>query len=195
MVNKSILRLGRIIAGNVWVFAVVLLAACSAKRERRLVYAPDMFYPPTFETNGEVLQYKREGIFFNGQPVAGTIPQGASLPYHFSHSAEGLAEAQKLVNPLRKTADHQARGAYLYEIHCAVCHGKSLDGNGVLYNNAEGPYPAKPAALIELTQDSDGEMFYYITYGKGMMGPFDGQLTPKQRWQIIMYIRAMQQKH
>ena len=35
-------------------------------------------------------------------------------------------------------------------------------------------------------------MFYSITYGKNMMGSYASQLTDKQRWMIIHYIKAQQ---
>ena len=38
----------------------------------------------------------------------------------------------------------------------------------------------------------DGQMFYSVTYGKNMMGSYASQLTDKQRWMVIHYIKAQQ---
>ena len=37
-----------------------------------------------------------------------------------------------------------------------------------------------------------GTMYYSITYGKGQMGSYASQLTPKQRWEVIAFIRKKQ---
>jgi hypothetical protein len=36
----------------------------------------------------------------------------------------------------------------------------------------------------------DGQMFYSITYGKNAMGSYASQISSKQRWMIIDYIKA-----
>jgi hypothetical protein len=36
----------------------------------------------------------------------------------------------------------------------------------------------------------DGQMFYSITYGKNAMGSYASQLSTKQRWMIIHYIKS-----
>jgi hypothetical protein len=38
----------------------------------------------------------------------------------------------------------------------------------------------------------DGQMFYSITYGKNAMGSYASQITDRQRWMIIHYIKAQQ---
>jgi hypothetical protein len=35
-------------------------------------------------------------------------------------------------------------------------------------------------------------MFYSITYGKNAMGSYASQITTRQRWMIIHYIKAQQ---
>jgi SNF family Na+-dependent transporter len=39
-----------------------------------------------------------------------------------------------------------------------------------------------------------GQMFYSITFGKNLMGSYASQLTAKQRWQVITYIKSKQGK-
>jgi len=38
----------------------------------------------------------------------------------------------------------------------------------------------------------DGQMFYSVTYGKNAMGSYASQLSTKQRWMVIHYIKGMQ---
>jgi hypothetical protein len=37
-------------------------------------------------------------------------------------------------------------------------------------------------------------MFYSVTYGKNLMGSYASQLSRKQRWMVIRYIKGQQQK-
>jgi hypothetical protein len=41
---------------------------------------------------------------------------------------------------------------------------------------------------------TEGTMYYSITYGRNLMGSYASQLSPKQRWEIIYYIKAKQGK-
>ena len=39
---------------------------------------------------------------------------------------------------------------------------------------------------------TEGTMFHYITYGKNAMGSYASQLSTKQRWMIVHYIKEKQ---
>jgi mono/diheme cytochrome c family protein len=85
----------------------------------------------------------------------------------------------------------------IYLINCGICHGPKLDGNGPLWKDGDGPYPAKPATLVgdaKYEAMPDGQMFYSLTYGKNLMGSYASQLTAKQRWEVITYIKIKQGK-
>ncbi|HEX7845796.1 MAG TPA: cytochrome c, partial [Chitinophagaceae bacterium] len=68
------------------------------------------------------------------------------------------------------------------------------DGNGPLWNDGNGPYPAAPKNFMsdELKAMKEGTMFHSVTYGKGAMGSYASQLSTKQRWQVIAYIKSKQ---
>ncbi|HRD43488.1 MAG TPA: cytochrome c, partial [Ferruginibacter sp.] len=77
----------------------------------------------------------------------------------------------------------------LYNINCAICHGSK--GHG------DGPIAEKVPGVANLTSDlfkamADGTMYHSIEYGKNNMGSYASQLTPRERWQIIKYIRTLQ---
>jgi hypothetical protein len=42
------------------------------------------------------------------------------------------------------------------------------------------------------TYRADGAIFDVITNGKGLMGSYGGNLTVRDRWAIVSYIRALQ---
>jgi isocitrate lyase len=39
-----------------------------------------------------------------------------------------------------------------------------------------------------------GTMFYSVTYGKNNMGSYASQLTRRQRWMVIQYVKSQQLK-
>jgi mono/diheme cytochrome c family protein len=95
---------------------------------------------------------------------------------------------------LATTAAYMKEAERQYLIHCGICHGDKLDGNGPLWNNGNGPYPAAPRALnADYAKNlTDGHYFHVITFGKGAMGSYASQLKPEQRWWVIRYIRSKQ---
>jgi SNF family Na+-dependent transporter len=38
----------------------------------------------------------------------------------------------------------------------------------------------------------DGQMFYSVAYGKNLMGSYASQLSKRQRWMVIKYIKNKQ---
>ena len=75
----------------------------------------------------------------------------------------------------------------------------TVQGSAVLlFNNSttsNGPYTSAPKNLISdpiVANMPDGQMFYSITYGKGQMGSYASQLSTKQRWEVIAYIKSKQ---
>jgi len=62
-------------------------------------------------------------------------------------------------------------------------------------SDGNGPYAAKPATLVgdaKYEAMPEGQMFYSVAYGKNMMGSYASQLSRKQRWQVIKYIKLKQ---
>ena len=111
-------------------------------------------------------------------------------------SPEEETEARETViknfkNPLPYSDAAMEEGAVLYNRMCAICHGE--DGGG------QGPIAAsgKITGVANLTAppnagDSDGLLFYYMTYGKGVMGAHGMLLTREERWKIVLHLRALQ---
>ena len=135
-------------------------------------------------------------------PVAGTIARGEEIPFPLAKDAPGdttnYIAAKAVANPLPLLNDAQMEEAERqYLINCGICHGVKLNGNGPLYKDGSGPYPAKPATLVgdaKYESMPEGQMFYSITYGKNLMGSYASQLTRDQRWAIIHYIKSKQAK-
>jgi len=166
-------------------------------------YMPDMYYARAYETYGynnvagEYDSLRKRQIFYNAQPVPGTIARGDMMPYHYTATTDSarLAESDRFINPidsLSVTAGNLREAERLYLVNCGICHGTKLDGNGPIAVN--GAYPAVPKSLIAADSKAftDGHYFHVITFGKGVMGSYASQLTPEQRWWVIRYIRQKQ---
>jgi mono/diheme cytochrome c family protein len=192
-------------------FITAAIVSCSdVKREPNNVYMPDMAYSRAYETYAErdsLLfttdeSQRGEKIFYNNKPVTGTIARGEEMPFHIAKDAAGdttnYVASKAVKNPIDSlTKDQTAEAERLYLINCGICHGKNLDGNGPLYKDGSGPYPAKPAALAsdaKYISMPEGQMFYSVTYGKNLMGSYASQLSRKQRWQVIYYIKQKQKE-
>jgi mono/diheme cytochrome c family protein len=97
------------------------------------------------------------------------------------------------VNPYKLTADNAEgilkKGKELYTSMCQHCHGEKGDGNGPMV--ASGAYAGVPN-YIDRSSLGDGQIFYSIYYGKGAMGSHASQLTKKEIWTLVHYVRKFQ---
>lgn len=183
--------------------AVTVLAACSdVKRKPGSVYMPDMAYSRAYESYADHSNLADKGINYNNRPVVGTISREEEMPFHIPKDKAGdtsnYTASKSVPNPYDSlTANELAESERLYLINCGICHGTDLKGNGPLYKAGTGPYPAKPAVLVgdaKYEAMPDGQMFYSVAYGKNLMGSYASQLSRKQRWMIIAYIKENKNK-
>ncbi|MBN9292422.1 MAG: cytochrome c [Flavobacteriia bacterium] len=79
-------------------------------------------------------------------------------------------------------------GKTIYSSKCAHCHGEKGDGEGPMVKS--GAYSG--AANFGALAIADGQMFYSIYYGKGMMGSHRSLLNKKEIWTVIHYIKKLQ---
>jgi len=178
------------------------LQSCSdIQRKPSRVYMPDMGYSVAYETYADHSKLADSGIFYNARPVRGTVKRGEDPVFHYEMLTDTTGAYDKsaaMKNPIASLDKADAVEAErLFLVNCGVCHGPKLDGNGPLYKDGNGPYAAKPANLsgsdAKYVAMAEGTMFHSITYGKNMMGSYASQVTPKQRWMIISYIKSKQQ--
>lgn len=190
-----------IISGVLTSTLVIGLLACNGvRREPGRIYMPDMTYSRAYETYASTKDLDSEGVHYDHLPVAGTIARGEELPFPLTKDAPGDSAnyvASKLVKDPIPAGDSAqlAEAQRLFNVNCAICHGSKLDGNGPLYKDGNGPFPAKPAQLVggaQYMSMPEGQMFYSIQYGKNLMGSYASQLTRKQRWLIVQYIKREQ---
>ncbi|HEY0678073.1 MAG TPA: cytochrome c [Chitinophagaceae bacterium] len=185
--------------------SVTGVVSCSdVKRSPGKVYMPDMNYSRAYETYSmteeEKAELLKQGIHFSNTPVAGTVKRGANYTFRLTQDKAGdstnYVASKQIPNPIiSMDSATMKESERLYLINCGICHGAALDGNGPLWKNGDGPFPAAPRNLLTdpVTKNMpDGQMFYSVTYGKGAMGSYASQLNATQRWMVIKYIKSKQ---
>ncbi|MCA9078261.1 MAG: cytochrome c [Planctomycetaceae bacterium] len=83
------------------------------------------------------------------------------------------------------------RGAGVYNVSCVSCHGPSGAGDGPVAKRGFPPPP--PLTTGKSAQMKDGQLFHILTYGQGSMAPMAAQLSRDRRWDVINYVRSLQQ--
>ena len=84
------------------------------------------------------------------------------------------------------------RGQQRYDIFCAVCHGATGNGDGMIARRGfNKPLPAS-YHQDRLRLAPVGHFFDVMTNGWGAMPSYAAQIPVEDRWKIIAYIRALQ---
>jgi mono/diheme cytochrome c family protein len=124
-----------------------------------------------------------------GLPAAliGNAPQGL-----LGAVAMALTEEEDFVDtfPFPITEEIVRHGQDRYRIYCVVCHDPLGTGRGKI---VERGYTAPPSYHIErLRKVAVGHIFNVITHGYGSMPEYRAQISPRDRWAITAYVRALQ---
>jgi mono/diheme cytochrome c family protein len=171
-----------------------------------LEYMPDMYRSPAIEAyvdygqdpydvGTETAEQQRRTPSAR-RPVAGTIPFNPSekaflMPYAYPNTLEGYELAGlALKSPLTTSVEHAEAGKVIYEQMCSQCHGEKGAGDGALSRN--GHIEGIPSYADKLKDLPEGKMFHTLTYGKGLMGSHASQLSQRDRWLVIEYIKVLQ---
>ncbi len=194
-----------VFAGLVVAIVAVFGVRGMINSRRPIIVFSDMDFQPRYRPQGD------SNFFADGQaqrtPVKGTVAFGGSD--YFSDSGapkqnpdflqadskfyQGKEEDGSWVKnaPLEKVNMPLLRqGKKQYEVYCRVCHGGVGDGNGIMkeYGFAE------IASLIDdrIQTMPDGQIYHTIVNGKGLMKGYGFSIKPKDRWPIVLYVRALQ---
>lgn len=120
------------------------------------------------------------------------VALGAALALATGVWAQGkwvaAPEAKSLKNPLKPSKQVQEEAEKVVKANCVPCHGAKGLGDGP----AAAALPAKPAnwTSAAVQSESDGEIFWKITNGRGPMPPWK-HLSEKDRWALVLYIRSL----
>ncbi len=171
--------------------AAVLIESCDSKREPGKIYMPDMTYSRAYEayTPNDLA---KQNIIYIPYPVEGTIRRGDLFPYTLPNDSNGYRMSAEVKDPLAALDTVQmAEAQRLFNINCAICHGAKMDAQGPLSTGGKIPAVAN-LTLKQYVDMPEGTMFHSVTYGKNNMGSYASQLSRKQRWMVIQYVKSFQ---
>ena len=126
--------------------------------------------------------------------VPGTVPTtGAPL------DSVGLAAADRLTNPRTRTAEALNRGKWVYETYCLVCHGDAGRGDGPISAAVGGPFFGIRSLVTDtVARRSDGYLYSVLVHapsmGRGLMPVYGDKIHGADRWDVVNYVRSLQQQ-
>ena len=143
-----------------------------------------------FSPYKQTSQYK-DGLTMRSPP-AGTVPkQRVTLNPGLTTGKVVTAEGPRYVTafPLPVDNDLLDIGRKRYNITCGTCHGPLGDGESpVGHQMALKP----PPSLHAFADRPPGYIFEVASEGHGLMASYSAELTVKERWGVVAYIRALQ---
>lgn len=95
-----------------------------------------------------------------------------------------VPEDQKTVtNPSEYNLSNVKKGKDIYNLNCKSCHGDAGKNNGL-------PLVPPPPDVVSdvMHANSEGELFYKITKGRGGMPQFESTISEDDRWRLVNYI-------
>lgn len=168
--------------------AVLGVSSCQDTKQPNYQFMPNMYEPVGYET------YQKVEWLPDGSaallPADHTIARGKK-PYRFANTPEGKELSRSMSSPLDSLAmdENLAKGAELYGIYCAICHGNRGDGQGNLVKREK--ILGVPTYADAGRNISVGSTYHVIYYGQNAMGSYNNQLDETERWQVSEYVMKL----
>lgn len=148
---------------------------------------PDMDRMPKYHPQA------KSAFFADGRtdrlPVEGTVSRGSY--YEDEYLATGKnGEAFGKGFPIDVTNDAMARGEERFNIYCAVCHGAAGDGDSM--TKKYGMITVVSLVDQRLVDYTDGQLYDVVKNGKNTMLGYGDRLSVEDRWNVVLYVRALQ---
>src|SRR5579863_922267 len=175
--NSSILRTNLLVTASL-LLAIALTAACRIDmhvQPRENPLARSDFFPDQRSAR---------------PPVEGAVARGDLHEDTYFYTGK-LGNAPGDVMPFAVTREVLDRGRERYNIFCAPCHSRVGDGNGFVPSRG---FSHKPPSfhIARLQKEPVGYFYDVITNGFGIMPDYASQIPPRDRWNIVAYVRALQ---
>jgi mono/diheme cytochrome c family protein len=129
---------------------------------------------------------------YDTEAPAALWPDGTSarpLPEHVVAHGD-LGRDNDAAHPPAVTPALLARGRDRYDIYCSPCHGFDGLADGMVVQRG---FPKPPSYLEPRLLAAPASTFYdAISNGHGAMYSYAARVSPRDRWAIIAYVRALQ---
>jgi mono/diheme cytochrome c family protein len=97
--------------------------------------------------------------------------------------------AKNKKNPVPANSESLATGKELWNTHCKSCHGAKGLGDGS--KSSQLKTQAGNFSKPEVQSETDGELYYKISEGRGDMPAFKKKIPDEEeRWSIVDYMRT-----
>ncbi|MEM6329758.1 MAG: DUF3341 domain-containing protein [Planctomycetota bacterium] len=112
-------------------------------------------------------------------------------------AADEKAWVTEFPEELEITAELMDRGELQFNIYCGACHGLGGDGDGLITKRAmalqQGTW-VTPTSIHspDVRQQPVGKLYETISIGRRRMPGYAQQIAVKDRWAIVLYMRALQ---
>lgn len=216
-----------------YLFIAVTIVSFAGFRGHKFEQTPWEIFPD-MDDQAKVKYQRPSDLFENGHamrmPVDGTVPMGFDIPktpvsaakpgelvaqdYEFTHGTSyyytgkvGDYYGDGFPSEVKVTADLLSRGQERYNIHCAICHGASGNGKGVVSGLNQLPDGSKYTNVLPLdftgpglddpanpAYRTDGKLYDSIVNGSAskIMGGYGANISVQDRWAIVAYVRTLQ---
>jgi len=99
--------------------------------------------------------------------------------------------------PIEASEENMKLGKLKFETYCAACHGYAGFGDGLVHKRADSLaqgywLPPTSMHIDRVRAQPVGQIFHTIAKGQGKMASYATSITPKERWAIVLYVKALQ---
>lgn len=138
--------------------------------------------PQSMEQQNRYDAYEPSNLWPNGseaQPLPdGVVEQG------------DIERAREAKDPPPVTTSLIERGHQHFDVFCSPCHGLAGYGDGMIVQRG---FPTPPSYHTDRLRAAAAQHFFDVmTNGFGVMYPYRTRVSPRDRWAIVAYIRALQ---
>lgn len=121
--------------------------------------------------------------------VEGAVPRGYLREDELFYTGKkGQQPAETFPFPI--TREVLSRGQERYNIFCAPCHDHIGNGLGMIVRRGFRRPPSYHTDRLRAA--APGYLYDVITNGFGAMPDYAAQITPRDRWAVAAYVRALQ---
>ena len=198
-----------------WIKWLIVVSICVATIPLALIFRartsysdkPRIHFIQNMDNQPKYVSQEANALFLDGRAmrpkVEGTIAQsGMAGDTHLFMGVTDGDWSTEYPSSLTVNHDFLLRGQGRYNIYCAPCHGVVGLGEGLIHKRANqlvetgvnGTTWVAPKNLHEelIKEQPIGQLFNSITNGVRTMAAYGSQISTKDRWAIVAYIKALQ---
>ena len=128
-------------------------------------------------------------VFTNSQEPT-PAPAPAPTPAQEPAATPAPSAMPNVKNPVKPTAESQARAKKQYGYDCLLCHGDKGDGKTDLAKDM-GLTMSDLSNPATLASQSDQQLYELILKGKGKMPGEEGRAKTDELWNLVIYVRSL----